>query len=219
MTRALLNEQIQKKGRPEDFANNMEWNRSDMLALAAHNCTRCHGVGSTVGKRGKLAPCSCVYRAVFRACHDRFRRCVEKEKAMTKVTLDLPTGNQRRYSWGRKDEEFIADFCLVSRRYLDDQEYQLFRFHYLLGADWKLCTRRLNMDRGTFFHTVYRIQQRLGRVFRELKPYALYPLDEYFASTGRLDPEDLRSPEADRVVALYRREQHKPLIPPIRRAA
>jgi len=50
----------------------------------------------------------------------------------------------------------------------------------LLGADWKLCCRRLKMDRGNFFHTLYRIQQKLGRVFRELEPYALFPLDEYF---------------------------------------
>jgi hypothetical protein len=36
------------------------------------------------------------------------------------------------------------------------------------------------MDRGTFFHSVYRIEHRLGRVFAELEPYALFPLDEYF---------------------------------------
>jgi hypothetical protein len=38
----------------------------------------------------------------------------------------------------------------------------------------------LNIDRGTFFHTVYRIEQKLGRAFRELEPYSLFPLDEYF---------------------------------------
>jgi hypothetical protein len=41
------------------------------------------------------------------------------------------------------------------------------------------------MDRGTFFHEIYRIQQKLGKVFRELEPHALFPLDEYFNSTGR----------------------------------
>ena len=197
----------------------MEWNRSETLALAAHNCTRCHGVGSTIGKRGKVAACPCVLRTIFRACYDRFRRCAEKEKSMTKVTLDLPSGGSRRYSWGRKDEEYIADFCLVSKRHLNEQEYQVFRFHFLLGADWKLCTRRLAMTKGDFFHMVYRIQQRLGRVFRELQPYSLYPLDEYFASTGRKDLSDLRSPEADRVVAMYQRHNGTPVAPPLRRAA
>ena len=43
----------------------------------------------------------------------------------------------------------------------------------------------LKMDRGTFFHAVYRIQQKLGRVFREVEPYALFPLDEYFGGTAR----------------------------------
>ena len=41
------------------------------------------------------------------------------------------------------------------------------------------------MDRGTFFHEIYRITERLGRVFRELQPYPLFPLDEYFHGTTR----------------------------------
>ena len=39
------------------------------------------------------------------------------------------------------------------------------------------------MERGDFFHEVYRIQQKLGRAFRELEPFALYPLNEYFGGT------------------------------------
>ena len=38
----------------------------------------------------------------------------------------------------------------------------------------------MKCDRGDFFHAVYRIQQRLGRVYREMEPYSLFPLDEYF---------------------------------------
>jgi len=41
------------------------------------------------------------------------------------------------------------------------------------------------MDRGSFFHEIYRIEQKLGRTFRELQPHALFPVDEYFNSTGR----------------------------------
>ena len=41
------------------------------------------------------------------------------------------------------------------------------------------------MDRGSFFHEVYRIEQKLGRTFRELEPFALFPLDEYFGNTTR----------------------------------
>jgi hypothetical protein len=77
----------------------------------------------------------------------------------------------------------MADFCLVSRRVLDEFAYKVFRYHFLLGADWKLCCRQLRIDRGTFFHTIYRIEQQLGRTFADLKPYPLYPLDEYFGGT------------------------------------
>jgi hypothetical protein len=62
-------------------------------------------------------------------------------------------------------------------------EHDIFRFHYLLGAEWKLCCWRLQLDRGTFFHELYKIEQKLGRVFRELEPHGLFPLDEYFGGT------------------------------------
>jgi hypothetical protein len=104
---------------------------------------------------------------------------------MSRISLEGNRGGQRKTIWSRKNEEFIADFCLVSRRALNDFEYRIFNFHFLLGADWKLCCRRLGMDRGNFFHEVYRIEQRLGRVFRELQPYGLYPLDEYFGGSTR----------------------------------
>jgi hypothetical protein len=78
----------------------------------------------------------------------------------------------------------------VSRRVLTDYEHTIFRYHFLLGADWKLCCRKLEMDRGNFFHSVYRIEQALGRAFRELQPCPLYPLHEYFTE------QCLRSPIA-----------------------
>ncbi len=40
---------------------------------------------------------------------------------MSRVTLDPLPGKDRRGAWGRKDEEYMADFCLVSKRTLTDQ--------------------------------------------------------------------------------------------------
>lgn len=163
----------------------MEWSRSDTIALATHYCIQCHGLGLRSSRRTRMGPCNCVLRAIFRACHARFRYCVMKEKDISRVSLERIPGREGKYTWGRKDEEYIADFTLVARRSLDDFEYRIFRYHHLLGADWKLCTRMLKMDRGNFFHTVYRIEQKLGQVFRELKPYPLYPVRDYFRTPVR----------------------------------
>ena len=163
----------------------MIWDRSETIALAKQFCTTCKGEGIKAIRKGRPTPCNCVLRAVFRACYARFRSCVNKEKFMSKVSLVPCKGKDRKMTFARLDEDYIADFCLVSRRTLDDFEYLVFRNHYVLGADWRLCCRQMKVDRGTFFHAVYRIQQKLGRVFRELKPYSLYPLDEYFA--GRIE--------------------------------
>jgi len=113
---------------------------------------------------------------------------VTQEKHLSRVSLEPHQGRSRPSTWGRKDEEYIADFSLISKRTLSESEYRLFRYHFLLGADWKLCSRRLGIDRGNFFHAVYRIEQKLGRIFRELTPYPLFPVDDYFHGPSRIGP-------------------------------
>ena len=151
-----------------------------------HHCSQCLGSGLRLARQGTLVPCNCVLRSIFRICYNRFIRCVTQEKHLSRISVEPHMGRARPSTWGRKDEEYIADFCLVARRTLTDVEHSLFRYHFLLGADWKLCARKLGIDRGNFFHSVYRIEQKLGRVFRELEPYALFPVDEYFNGPSRL---------------------------------
>ena len=165
----------------------MQWTRSETLALAMHTCTQCHGSGLRIGRNGAAGPCNCVLRSIFRICYERFVKCATQERHLSRVSVEPHLGRSRPGTWGRKDEEYIADFCLVTRRTLDEVEHRLFRYHFLLGADWNLCARKLALDRGNFFHAVYRIEKKLGKVFRELKPYPLFPLDEYFHGPSRMD--------------------------------
>jgi hypothetical protein len=160
----------------------MEWTRSETLVLAQQSCIFCYGLGLRQGRSGASKPCNCVFRAIFRACYARFRQCASKEKYVSRVSLEANPGRHRKSVWGLKNEEYIADFVLVSRRTLSDYEFVIFKYHFLLGADWNLCCKKLKLDRGEFFHEVYRIQQKLGRTFRELEPHALFPLDQYFNS-------------------------------------
>jgi hypothetical protein len=179
----------------------MDWNRTDTLPIATHDCTLCHGMGLRGGRLDATQPCNCVLRSIFRTCYERFQVCASKEKSLSRVTLDGTSPRSRRAVWGRKDEEYLADFVLVSKRALTAQEHQLFRYHFLLGADWRLCCRQLRIEKGVFFHAIYRIEQKLGRIFRELQPYPLYPLDEYFNGVT-LEHRAMRTSTAPRVVAL-----------------
>jgi len=160
----------------------MEWSRSDLRSLARWSCTTCWGEGKKTENNGDIVPCFCVLRAVFRACYARFRVAATRGKSMSRVSFEHFGGRERRIMWCRKDEEYVADFHLVSRRVLEPGLYRIFCYHYLLGADWRLCCQRLRLDRGRFFHAVYRIQETLGRVFYELQPYGLYPPRIYFVT-------------------------------------
>lgn len=136
---------------------------------------------------------------------------------MSRISLEFISGRERSFNWGRKDEEYVADFTLVSRRTLDAFEYKIFKYHFLLGADWKLCCRRLSIDRGIFFHAVYRIEQALGRVYRELEPYGLFPLDEYF--NGSVDSGLGPARKSSASLALIASRAARPVIPPLRQTA
>jgi hypothetical protein len=187
----------------------MNWDRSQTIALAKSTCTHCHGYGLRLGRNDREVPCNCVFRAIFRACYSRFRDCVAKDRSLSRVQLEFCSGKDNRVTYGRKVEEYIADFCLVSRNALNPLEYDIFRFHYLLGAEWKLCCWRLQIDRGTFFHILYKIEQKLGRVYRELEPHGLFPLDEYFGGT-------ITNDRAYRAVAISpKRAPARVLRPPV----
>jgi len=133
----------------------------------------------------KKAPCNCVFRAAFRACYVRFRECVIAGEQPGNVSLEVLGGPGGRRVYCRKHEEFIADFTLIARRTLGDEDYRIFRIYHLLGAEGKLAAKYFKMDRGAFWHAVYRIEQVLGRVYCEVEPYPLFPLDEYFGWTVR----------------------------------
>ena len=101
------------------------------------------------------------------------------------VSAEVSVTHEAGGGWSRKNEEYVADFELIMRRTLTRDEQRLFRYHYTLGADSRLCCRKLGIEKGSFFHTLYRIQHKLGLAFREVEPYPLYPMDEYFVTVVR----------------------------------
>ena len=168
-----------------------DWTQSKTLALASQQCVYCFGMGLMQTRGTAMRPCHCVERRIFRACYERFRECVTEEKPIGRVSLESNRGRLNFHNYSMKNEEYAADFVLVAKRVLGEGTlaHRLFRFHFLLGADCGLCCRKLGLDRGEFFHEVYRVEQRLGKAFAELKPYALFPLDEYFGGAkAKVDP-------------------------------
>jgi hypothetical protein len=105
------------------------------------------------------------------------------QNRMSSVSLDYcAASNSRPYC--RKIEEYIADFCVIARRVLDEPLYQIFRYHFVLRAGWKLSSERLKLDKVDYFYRVYRIEAILGRAFQDMEPYRLYPVTEYFGGTS-----------------------------------
>ena len=195
----------------------MVWTRSSTLALAKQTCTFCHGLGMRPGRGDSERPCECVYRAIFRICHARFRRCASAEPRLRRSAVDefrlsrhrpdksrkssAVCGTAKPHKYGYPDQEYAADFLSAAKRTLgghshggqqvDTLEHRIFTWHHVYGADFRAINRKLGRaldDRATF-HDFYRIEEKLGRAFAELKPYALYPLDEYFGGRVSQKPK------------------------------
>jgi hypothetical protein len=105
---------------------------------------------------------------------------MRRKEAIGVPSLEHTASAHNKMSWARKHEEYVADFLIVTKRTLNESEYRVFNYHFLLGADWKLCCRKLKMEKGVFFHAIYRIMVKLGRTYADLQPYGLYPVHEYF---------------------------------------
>lgn len=173
--------------------NGFEWARGEAGALADNRCAACWGIGLRNGRGGRLRPCGCVLREIFCVCLRRYRWC-EAHPEMSRMSLEFVSHRRERIlTWGRKNEEYCADFWLVAKRVLDAAHWRIFRLYFVDGWQWRPCCRRLGIDRGNFFHAVYRIEQTLGRVFRELRPYGLFPLDDYFQGRREHGPVELRA--------------------------
>ena len=171
-----------RKNVGDQGASVFQWTKSETLALAAPSCNVCIGLGLYIGQGGRTRPCNCVLRAIFRACYGRYRDIQAREKYLSRVSWELRgcASGRMGFTWGRRDEEYAADFELIARRTLDERHLAVFWAHFVNGLHWVACCKVLHMDRGNFFHSVYRLEAKLGRVFRELTPYALFPVADYF---------------------------------------
>jgi hypothetical protein len=161
----------------------MEWQKEDVLVLANGKCSVCGGTGlRTIRKRTKYSantrllstlnkkreycvPCECVLRKIFHICYDHFIQTYY---------------SARNIGWARNKEEFIADFWITTKRSLSEFEFHLFYHHFILEEDYNKCCLLFDINKGKFFNTIYSMEQKLGRIYKELRPYALYPIYEYY---------------------------------------
>jgi len=137
----------------------MEWTRSETLALAVPTARIALGRAYASLKKRRTARMQLrVARDLPGVLTPGFAMRNQREVPEQGVRWIAPSRGGARRVWGRKDENTSPISRSFSRRSLTPEEYKLFSFHSC-SAPIGVCAARLNIDRGNFFHSVYRIER------------------------------------------------------------
>src|SRR6185295_18977527 len=74
----------------------MEWTCSETIGLSLHSCTKCNGLGLTLDRAGNSQACKCALRNIFRICFNQFRRCIEQDPTVSRMTIEPSLPGQTR---------------------------------------------------------------------------------------------------------------------------
>jgi hypothetical protein len=137
--------------------------------------------------------CTCVYRAVFRACHRRFLYCGKLDPSLRRISYErTPRAVDRSLIWVRRNEDFRADFHACGLRVLPKHLYQLFSFYHLHGAKMDLVARRIGLSDRRAYDWLAEIETVVGREIAHLQPYSLFPPQGYLMPAARARQADER---------------------------
>ncbi len=162
------------------------------LALSAPSCRRCGGYGAIRTRRGHRT-CGCVYRRIFRVCLTSYHHCEASMGSAGAVQYERVGHAQGRCAIvaSFKRAEYAADFIMLARRVLATRPVELavFEAYHVDALEWVAAAPRVNrllrlrrpLNRGTFFHAVYRAEGLLGKAIINSRPYSLFPPCKYFA--------------------------------------
>jgi len=159
------------------------WDARELRFLAVRDCAECSGLGChsriSIGPNGERSPlpCDCVLSRIFRISYGKFVEIAEWPKFMRRVDIDRHGPNG--YELSMPGEEYCADFAMLGRRTLTDEEYALFRMFFLEGWDREACVERLKLERN-FYKRISLMEVKLGRAIGQTRPYSLYRVREYF---------------------------------------
>lgn len=155
--------------------------RISALAASDNACRTCFGRGYMLCKTGK-APCRCVLKSIFRSMLGRYRSYVFETGRSIRDRAVLCRWSHTGPVWCRPRTEFIADFRTLARRTLPEAQLRIFVLHYIDLHPWRECCHTLGLERGEFFHELYRIEAAIGYAAATLEPYGLYPVDTYLSA-------------------------------------
>lgn len=185
----------------------MIWTRKHTIGIAPTNCSACFGEG-LVRRHNRVKPCECVLRRIFDLCTTFYFQAeviLEGHINTTRIPHAPEWGPDQRL---QQLADYRADYLAVTRRALRCPELRsIWHRYFLLSTPWQAFNRGKDV-----FHDIYKIKRIAGRAYAELKPFALYPVEDYLTvpHAGKIEPQ----------VIEFKTPVRRPLMAPlVRRAA
>ena len=165
----------------------------DGLPMAENGCAYCYGLGALSMYKPTARLCKCVHRNTFTACLAHYHAIEDKAGSwdLANPRIEVSSGNGGSgFAYAIPMLEYRADFEGTCRKALAGRctELAVFEAYHLAGDDYKSATvssarkTGIALNRGMFFHAVYRIEEICGAALRSTRPHALFPLDSYYSA-------------------------------------
>lgn len=158
----------------------------EIRALAKARCETCMGLGQRLNlKTGQpQGPCRCAIFRLFRICHNKYRDCGRNMEHYSAVSFTRTGGGPGGRNFGRKNEEYRADFFLIASRTLrrGTAEHRFFKIRYIEDNGRAETQRALHLTRAEYDRLDDRVVYAAGKAFMTNEPSTIYPFDSYFST-------------------------------------
>ena len=137
-------------------------------------CMCCKGTGICQLKIRVIRICNCVYRNIFNIAINFLDNL--NDKILGYSTFNVDGFATICMSIPEYLLIYQADVDLAAKEVLTKNEYIVFKKFLLDGLPWNKVNKLVNLDRGNFFHSVYRIKIKVAKrlIEKGIFPYSTY---------------------------------------------
>jgi hypothetical protein len=110
-----------------------------------------------------------------------------EEEAVQLYRATAATAARPSRGWHRPKQNWAADFVLLGKRAVTTEQWLMLWRVGVLGQDPLRAAASIGIPAGARRHVYYRAQALAGQAYAETRPYGIWPVSAYYATSNQLE--------------------------------